>query len=175
MIFNEEFDKVLELILYIEEDKRDRIVEFIKDIPYELKEVIDEALNIYDESKSRNIDIYDMDLNELTGEIFVSNNYKYWFNVDMNFGTLNIGRSNNNILDIDITLYSNSNYDINDDQVLGYVNYNNLDNNSVCYEIRNTLFGRVVMSSKTGKFRKCRKINEGLYKNGKFVRSKVRK
>lgn len=156
MIFNRYCDRALWLILAANDKNRDVIINFIKDIPYELHEKIENSLDIFNEYEDNDVDIFDRDETVVSTELFVSNGYKYWVILDMFFGTLNIGRSFNDKPDIDITLYMSGKHNENDDQVLGYVYF---DGAETCYEISNTLLGRMVVSFTSGKLKRCRRVD----------------
>ena len=127
------------------------------------EKILDAALTLFDEYERNNIDILNRVVYDVSEKIYLSNNYMYWFSVDMLSGSLNIGRSINGINDIEITLYSGNAYDINYSRNLGYINFEN--SNMICYEYYNTIFGELVVSSKNGRRRKYTKIDGKIDKN----------
>lgn len=182
MIFNSCCDRALWLISISSDNYRDKIIDFINSIPLNFMDKIKDALVLFDKYESDNVDLLDREINDLSEELFVSNNYKYWFNVDMISGTLNIGRSFKEIKDIEITLFFNNRYKKNDDMILGYVDFNN---NVISFELINTVLGdRVVASLKNG-IKRYKKVSidkiptdieiVDLEKKNRFVRSRCRK
>ena len=163
MIFDGYFNESLLMIIASEKKRENEIKEFINSFPFELYDKLNAALVLFDEYERNNVDILNREVYDVSEKIYLSNNYMYWFSVDMLSGSLNIGRSINGINDIEITLYSGKAYDIDDSRNLGYINFGNT--NMICYEYYNTIFGELVMSSKNGRRRKYTKIDDIAYKN----------
>jgi len=182
MIFNSCCDRSLWLISISSDKCRDRIIDFINSIPLNFMDKIKESLILFDKYERDNFDVLDRRVTDLSEELFLSNNYKYWFNVDMVLGTLNIGRSFNGIKDIEITLFMNNRYDKNDDMILGYVY---LNNNVITFELINTIFGDRVVASLEKGLKRYKKVSLEklpndmeivcLEKKNKFVRGRYRK
>ena len=185
MIFSRCCDKSLWLILVGEEKYRRVIIDFINSIPFELQEKINESLVQFDEYERDKVDVLDREITDLSNELFLSNNYKYWFNVDMIFGTLNIGRCFNCQKDMEITLNLSNKYGKNADFILGCVDFGIPGVNSVSYELINTVLGDVVVASREKGIKRYRKVNiekipgdidiTDLNKQNRFVRSRFRK
>lgn len=160
MIFDGYFNESVLMILASEKKKRNDIEEFIASFPFELYDKLNDALSLFEQYERDNVDILNREIYNVSEKLYLSNNYLYWFSVDMLSGSLNIGRSINGVNDIDITLYSGDAYDIEYYRNLGYINYGN--SNMICYEYFNTKFGGFVVSSKNGRRRKYTKIDDNM-------------
>ena len=174
MIFDGYFNESILMILASEKKKRNIIEGFIESFPFELYDKLNDALGLFEQYERDNIDILNRELYDVSEKLYLSNNYMYWFSVDMLSGSLNIGRSINGVDDIDITLYSGYAYDIDDYRNLGYINFGN--SNMVCYEYFNTIFGGFVVSSKNGRRIKYSKIADNMVNSFSMKKqSRVRK
>lgn len=160
MIFDGYFNESILMILASEKKNRNEVKEFIDSFPFELYDKLNVALALFDEYERENVDVLSRDIYEVSEKLYFSNNYMYWFSVDMLSGSLNIGRSINGVNEIDITLYSGAAYDIENYRNLGYINYGN--SNMIYYEYFNTIFGGIVVSLENGRKRKYTKIDENI-------------
>lgn len=151
MIFSEELDKSLSLILESDKKNRDKIKCFIENIPASLFQQIYDKLEEYREYESGNLDIFDLDDLCLHGEFnYYDKRFKYSFVIDLVNNSLSINKSmliNGEYKDnIELTLYMVSRYnnvDIFGRQSIGsFTNY--VTKSEMEYDLINTLLGLMV-------------------------------
>ena len=151
MIFSEELDKSLSLILESDKKNRDKIKCFIENIPASLFQQIYDKLEEYREYESRNLDIFDLDDLCLHGECnYYDNRFKYSFVIDLVSNTLSIINCmliNGDYKDnTELTLYMGSRYnnvDVFGRQYVGsFTNY--ITKSKIEYDLINTLLGLMV-------------------------------
>lgn len=87
MIFDKKIDSSLWMIVHADMDNNDRIIDFIKKIPEELRVQIIDKLNILktysDDDKKK--------MSFLCGEYETSNKLLYWFEIDSYYNELDLG------------------------------------------------------------------------------------
>lgn len=111
MIFNEDYDRSLWLILSGNKNNRERIANFIKEIPEELYKQIRKSLLRYREylNKNRGILVCDREPIEFSGEFETAGDMLYWYSIDAVTGELEIGKGikvEKEVLDVfQLTLY----------------------------------------------------------------------
>ena len=89
MIFNNNYDKILWLILKYDKSNRERILDFIENIPCEFLIKIQKVIKEYVEYKLDNsVD----KKNNFYGEYYDESKYLYHFNIDKDCDTLFVGR-----------------------------------------------------------------------------------
>jgi len=96
MIFDKKlYDRSLWLMLKADKDNRDRIIEFINDIPFELRKRIEESIRIYKMGIKDNSILYGMEDKRLSGSYETVRHVLYWYNIDVvdSLGTLTLGYS----------------------------------------------------------------------------------
>lgn len=89
MIFNNNYDKILWLILKYDKSNRERILDFIENIPCEFLIKIQNVIKEYVEYKSDS-SVYKK--NNFYGEYYDESKYLYHFNIDKDCDTLFVGR-----------------------------------------------------------------------------------
>ena len=151
MIFSEELDKSLSLILESDKKNRDKIKYFIENIPASLFQQIYDKLEEYREYERGNLDIFDLDDLCLHGECnYYDKRFKYSFVIDLVSNSLSINKSmliNGDYKDnTELTLYMGSRYnnvDIFGRQSIGsFTNYVTMS--KMEYDLINTLLGLMV-------------------------------
>lgn len=87
MIIDKNFDKSLWLVLNADKKNSERVVNFIVNIPNELKEQIKEKIKILNEFKNSE----DKRITFLCGEYETSEHLLYWFELDSYFEEIDMG------------------------------------------------------------------------------------
>lgn len=150
MIFSEELDRSLWLILESDKKNRDRIRCFVGSIPMELYQQIYERLNEYRKYENGDLNILGADSFCLSGECFGELNRKYSFVIDMIDNSLSITESlliKDKYKELnELTLFMGSRYNnvsVFGRQSLGsFMNYTT--KNEMNYDLINTLLGFMV-------------------------------
>ena len=93
MIFSNNYDKILWLILKNDKINRERILEFIENIPLEFLENIKDSIREYEEYKLDNC--FSKKKKNFYGEYYIGCKYLYHFNIDKDCDTLFVGRHTN--------------------------------------------------------------------------------
>ena len=195
MIFNEELDKSLYLILESDNKNRENIKCFVESIPSEVFKQIYDKLEEYKEYENGNLDIFELDDLCLHSECnYYDNGFKYSFVIDMVAKSLSITRSmfvNGGYKDnAMLTLCMGCRY--NDVNVFGrqyigsFTNY--ITKNNTEYDLISTLIGLMVEYSTydykrmSERFKKYKRVNlnsnslEINLSNDRFLsKAKVRK
>ena len=92
MIFSNNYDKILWLILKNDKINGDRVLEFIENIPLEFLDRIQDSIREYEEYKLDN----SIDRKKyFCGEYYDGSKYLYHFSIDMDCDTLFVGRHTN--------------------------------------------------------------------------------
>lgn len=149
MIFSEDFDSALCMILESDKKNKEKILGFIDSMPSDFYKKISLALEKYYEYEENQIDVFDREDICLMGETLDVDNCKYSFLIDMMIHSLTITKSekndNNYNKVFELTLFSNSgfnNIDVFGKQVLGSL-YDVYDSVKLNYNLVDTMFGRM--------------------------------
>ena len=167
MIFGNEYDKVLELIINSEKNNKDIIMNFIESIPDELREKIILKLDESRELKKEDICVFDMDQKVVDGEVQVTDNCKYWFIIDDFCKSLSVGRSILNdegkfVKVFEITLFASTSYnnvEIFGEQNLGYTSSDCYSFLNKEYDLIDTVFGTMVRIVNKNGCKKYKKVD----------------
>ena len=165
-MFNQEFDRSLWLMLVSDKNNREDMINFISCLPNELYEQINIQLDKYKDYEERNVYLFEREDTCLCGNCLGKFNEKYSFIIDMveNSLTIIMGIEREDIFmkAFEVTLYAKSrcnDIDILDEQLLGYV-INHTDGIKTKYVLVDTLFGKMVMYSGNGIFKKYKRIEK---------------
>lgn len=130
MIFDKDYDKALWMMLKVDKRNRERIAGFIRSIPDTLIREIQESF-FKVQAKRENYNLFnDMSSTNFSGQYESHDKILYWFNISMDFNSLDMGYSIFNGINyekaFEITLISNK--DLNllenfDEEWLGSIEY----------------------------------------------------
>ena len=135
MIIEKNIDKTLWLILNTDKKNRDKIVDFVCNIPIELKRLIEDRIKMLNEYRETGQKKFTF----LCGEFITDDNLLYWFEIDFDFNEIDLGykKFNGSIYDdvFEMTLSLNSESSLKkifDKKYIGRIEYdkriNNIDN-----------------------------------------------
>lgn len=94
MIFDKDYyDKSLWLMLKVDRENRDRIIDFIKCIPYELHIQIQDSIRIYKEKVKDNDILFSECDYKLSGDFETNRHVLYWYDINIDNGSLTLGYS----------------------------------------------------------------------------------
>lgn len=154
-MLSERYNRSLSLILESDRNNKDKIINFINDIPNDLLRSIDDKLCIYQEYLSGKRSIYDSDVVFcLSDNVIVDNECLYSFIIDMVADSITITKSkkisDGLLKESELVLYVETTYNsvfTLGKQSLGIFNHMGT---KVNYELINTFFGLIVVSSNGG-------------------------
>ena len=157
MIIDKEYDKFLWIILKVDKKNRQRIIEFIKSVPKPIFDGLEKSIEMY--RKYEQDDMIFLDEMNLTGLYETHNRLLYWYEIEKDFGTLEIGYSVftgkkyedafSLSLELD-SILSEDNYE----ECIGSIRYDISEegNTTICNEVEyNLIDGRIVVSSLDGR------------------------
>ena len=161
MIFNNEFDESLRLIVRNDKKVGIKILKFIRELPEELGKSLNEKLVKYEEYREKGFNNGEIEYC-LMGN-YSCNNYHYLFIIDMVENSLTIVKNEfsasgfKKIFEIVLNAKTGyNNIDAFGKQILGKINDGYLDS-SIQYSLVDTMFGRMVVSSNNNGIKKYRK------------------
>ncbi len=167
-MFNVNYDKTLSLMLAGSKSKRERIIEFLKEIPLELLNQMYKSFDEYQEylDRNKNISLMDKEIINFSGKFITNGEMVYWYNIESWSGTLDLGKcicymgDEINVFQMTIYPYNQQDYNnmkIGDDNALGEILYNfvedviddklcMVDRDSMDFTLIKKTLGNVVMA-----------------------------
>lgn len=154
MIFNENYDKVLWLMLLGNKNNSERIIEFIKSIPDEFLPVIQNTIEEYNKYRLENNSSLNVKNRCFNGEFNDGREYIYCFSIDNESGLLLLGRCSYeygvyfNDFEMKLSSYvDNNQIDIFSKQKLGEISfdYRHVNNGDVVYLGESTNYNYVLV------------------------------
>lgn len=158
MIFDKDFDRTLWMILSADKKNRNRITEFIRSIPSELYQKIQKSISVYKEyESSERFDSGYLDETLLSGNYETHDRILYWYELDDDFGSLELGYSVYNgekyeeAFELTLEPYNNK-IEYFEDECIGNLDYDITESgytstcNEIEYNMVKTPFGIFVVS-----------------------------
>ena len=183
MVFSDELDKSLYMILENDDNNRKLVCDFIKKIPNELYNEIMVGFDKIEEYVNHDLSVFDIsDDFCIRGEFIQDLIYKYSFIIDLLEDSLTVSREilidDKFYIDTEIKLYVKNNYNNIDEfgrQSIGHFKdwANNID---IRYDLIFTIFGKMMMFYNNGVYKKRKRMsNKTIDLDSKYNFSRVRK